>query len=674
MKNHLLKIKQFINKQLEYGTCYTEDKILQKQVIKVNFFYYGFCIYFIFISTLNLVQKHYSHAVEGYIYILILVAINIIFMRLKNANLYTNLFALILTFSLIKILIDGAYRGSSLIAVSIMIIVIMNITKFTLGVLLSLFIILFEIFVYKFNNTFKWLYNYPELLEDLLIRFICTHIGIFAFICLSIKKRNELILKAFNEKREKEQLFINIVHDIKTPLTMIHNSIDKCLYEENTNEAKEILKSNIIRMEKNIINILNIERIEKGLFSNSGKVTNVSILTKDICNLYNEYALSRGLILNQEIEKDICVEIDETSFMEIISNLLDNAFKFTNSGGEILVSINKSFGKVEIRIEDTGIGISEIDQEKIFNKFHQAHRHYGSYYGLGIGLSFVKKVCEAYKGEIFLESIINKGSKFIIQFPESLNKDFVNSNITKSLFIPKLTKEPIRENKVSSKKILVVDDNNDIRNLLIKNLSISYNVTAAKNGFEALELCKDIGYYDLILTDIMMPVMDGEEFFNNLRNNVGDRITPVIFLTAKSSATDIIDYLSLGAIDFISKPFSIEELLIKVESVINTFNNHEDYIVTNINSHIKEMIANNFNKVVEDKEENENPDPNKLRLHSITRKEEDIIRDIWKGLTNKEIAERNNITISTVKTHIYRIYKKCNVNNSTNLVKLFYHY
>lgn len=673
MKNHLLKIKQFIKKQLEYGTSFTEDKILQKQVIKVNFFYYGFCIFFIFISTFNLIQDHISHAIEGYIYVLILFVMNRLYRLIKSASLYTNLFVFLMTLSLIKILIDGAYRGSSLIGVSVAIIVIMNTAKPNLGILFSLTIILFEIFVFKFNNTFEWLYDYPELLEDLFIRFISAHIGIFAFIFLSIRKRNELILKAFNEKKEKEQLFINIVHGIKTPLTMIHNSIDKCLYEDNSNEAKEILKSNIIRMENNIINILNIERIEKGLFTAEGKVTNISFLTNDICNLYNEYALSRGLILKQDVEKDIYIEIDDTSFMEILSNLLDNAFKFTNPGGEVLIKICKSNGKIEVRVKDTGVGISELEQEKIFNKFHQSHRHYGSYYGIGIGLSFVKKICEAYKGSIFLESTINKGSTFILRFPESLNINSVNSNVAKKIYIPKLTKESLKESKTSSRKILVVDDNNDIRNLLINNLSSTYDVTAAKNGLEALEFCKDVGSFDLILTDIMMPVMDGEEFINNLRNRVGDTITPVIFLTAKSGRNDIVDYLSLGAIDFISKPFSIEELLIKVKSVINTINNRENFIVTNINSHVKKVIANNFNSIYEEYGENDKPDFNKLREYSITKKEEDIIRNIWKGLSNKEIAENQKISISTVKTHIYRIYRKCNVKNTTSLIKLFYH-
>lgn len=675
MKSICSIIKRFVINQLEYGVKFTEDKILQKQIIKVNFFFYHICYFFIFISTYNLIRNNLYHARNGFFYIFILIIIHTYFRFSKKINHYIYFFAVFLVASVGFVLAHGANNGSGIVAIGIGIISSLNIAGLFVGSILSFVVLFFEVFVYFFNDTFPWIYDYPEILEMLFIRFIGVHLGVYAFTYVTIQQQNKLYKMLKKEKEDKEHLFINIVHDIKTPLTMIHNNIDKCIYEENSIESKEVLKSNIIRMEKNIINILNIDRIEKGLFNIDSSVTNISAIAKEVCNLYFDYASSRGLDLKQDIENDIYVKIDNTSFMEIINNLLDNAVKFTNNGDSIKVSVRKYQGKAILKVIDTGIGVADSEKEKIFTKYYQAHKRFGSYYGLGIGLAFVKKICQAFNGNIYVESSLNCGSTFFVEFPISLEKSNNTLNFKKDLFIPKLSNEP--QNKAivnNSKKILIVDDNNDIRNMLINSLSSLYNIASARNGHEAIELCKNVGHFDLIITDIMMPIMDGEEFVKHLRNKIGDSITPVIFLTAKSGKTNIIDYLSLGAIDFISKPFSLDELLSKINSILNTFNYRDKFFVNNISSILEEYVDKNYNTKSVQQKMNQDPNPERLREFNITKKEEIIIKELWKGLSNKEIAENQNISLSTVKTHVYRIYKKCNINNATTLLKFFYHY
>lgn len=428
-------------------------------------------------------------------------------------------------------------------------------------------------------------------------------------------------------------------------------------------------------MEKNILNILNIDRFKKGLFSvDESIVSCLSKITQDTCKLFDDYALSRELKLELDIEADLYVKIDETLYIEILNNLLENAIKFTEPGGKISVSLHGVSNVVKILVKDNGIGIPVSDHKKVFTQYYQAHKRYGSYYGMGIGLAYIKRICETYNGKITLESEVGVGTTFCVEFPKSKEKRNNKNKIIKDIYIPRISKEPeIGRTNEQFKCVLIIEDNNEIRNLLIENLKSHYNVLFASNGMEGLELCRSHSNIDLILSDIMMPVMDGREFIEQLRSENGFLVTPVIFLTAKSDVNDVVDYISLGAIDFITKPFSMAEVLSKVDSILSVFDNKEKQLVDNIGYNIKEYISENFHNKINKEAARDIPNSAKLREFSITRKEEVIIKELWRGLTIKEVAEKQNLSISTVKTHIYRIYKKCSVKNSTGLVKIFYH-
>lgn len=671
MYKSISKLIKIIKSHVSYGTNFTKDKIVQKQILKANFFYISFCLYLVFISIYNFTNGKPLLAIAANVDILILILNHFLFRIFKKIQLYCFLMASIFTSVLCLALLNGAYNGSGVIAVGIVIIAIMNLSGLKTGTILAILILIFELFIFLYNSKFPWIYNYPDLMDEMFIRFICAHFGVFTFTYISIKKQNDLLIKLNREKEEKDHLFLNLVHDIKTPLTIIHNSIDKCIAYSNDEESSELLKSNIIRMEKNILNILDIDRFEKGLFNKDNKhVSNISIITLEICKMFYEYASSRGITINTKLKEDLYVEIDETSYMEILYNLLDNAIKYTKSGGNISVSLSADYTNVILEVEDSGIGIAESEKEKIFEKYYQANKRIGNYYGLGIGLSFAKRICEAFNSTISFDSTLDEGSVFTVQFPKSNLSTTQNSDTCKELLIPK---KPVIYDEIeineNMKTILIVEDNNDLLSILISSFKDKYNVLIGKNGKEGLEKYNNNkNNIDIIITDIMMPVMSGREFVDKIRSSDNELTTPVIFLTAKSDSLEVLDHLSLGAVDYIEKPFFIDKLLEQVNSIINLIDNRKNMMIQSIGNDLQSYITGNLkihskNIVKSDL----------LRSLSITKKEESIIEDISKGHSNKEIATKHDISLNTVKTHIYRIYKKCDVKNSTSLIKLFYH-
>lgn len=573
-------IKEYIIAQINHGISFTDDRLVQKKVQKTNIFSFCLTFYYLFLFCHYLSLGENLVAITAYIVILKLVMNLVLFRIIKKIKLYSFLLILILALEVCKGLLYPEFKGLGLIGVGVTIIVSLSIIEIKIGSIFCILLILLEVFTYIFNSRIPFIFKYPETLNLLLFRSIGAHIGLFIFTYISIKKQDEVLLQLENEKIEKDNLFVNIVHDIKTPLTIIQNSIDGCI-NKNDSASKELVKSNILRMEKNILDILNIDRLEKGLrLAKNDSVSNISTVTEETCNLFYDYAKSKGIEIKTRIENDLFTNIDEVSYMEALNNLLDNAIKYSESGGTIIVSTFTENGDVNISVKDDGIGISETDKEYVFKKYYQSHGNYGNYYGLGIGLAFTRKICELYNGEIYLESKLGIGSTFTIVFPQAEKVSDYNPLKTDGSYIPRIPRIPNElsvgaENRNSKlKTILIVEDNIEIRNLLTVSFKGKYNLLMARNGKEGVDQCRSVKDIDLIITDLMMPVMDGKEFIELLRNDIGDISTPVIFLTAKSGASNIVDCQSLGVIDIISKPFSIDELISKVDSIFNVLNNN----------------------------------------------------------------------------------------------------
>jgi len=395
-----------------------------------------------------------------------------------------------------------------------------------------------------------------------------------------IKSISELVHKA---DQEKLQFFTNISHEIKTPLTLILGPLEKLLASRLPNikvmEQLKRIHRNALNLKRLINQILYFRKIE----SNS---TPLKTSEYDILQLLKEITLAFHDIANQNDIKFVTTSqfrflkgwIDREKFDKILSNLLSNAFKFTEKG-EVSIHVSTTTSEVEkppfqyakIQIRDTGVGISLDKIGRIFERFYQVENTSNSPSGgTGIGLSIVKLLTELHYGTITVESNKGKGSCFTLLIP--LGKEHLNS----TEILPENRKSALtskKKRKLSGKnghsRLLIVEDNTELRLYLKDILRNQYDIVEAKNGKEGLILAKRHSP-NLIITDIMMPEMDGLEMCNKLKTNIETSHIPIILLTAKSLHSDKIMGLKFGADDYISKPFDKTELETRVKNLIVT--------------------------------------------------------------------------------------------------------
>lgn len=668
-----MEIKRIINNQLTFGTSFTNDVFIKKNIQKVNTITLGICLYILFLCSKNLYDHNYLLVIVGLIDCLFFILNHITFRLHKKINLYFTFFAIVQGAAIIETLISGAYNGASLLLVSLAILSIMNTSGLKNGTLHVIFIICIELFIFKFHSRVDWIYTYPADIENIFFRFFTTQMGTYLIAFCNIKRENELYSQLVLEKETRNRLFVNVVHDLKTPLTIIHNCVDQFLKGDYTQDSKELLKYNIDKMQNDILNILKLHRLEQGLLVvNKNYISNISELTTNICNAFRPYIKSRNIELETKIEKELYIKIDQTSFTEILNNLLDNAIKYTEPHGKISLTLYSHSSNISISVEDTGIGIPESEQDRIFDYYYKAENSFGSPFGLGIGLALIKEICMTFGGRISMESNINVGSCFTVSFPKSSKRLYFEDkkfNETIPLIKHSFSTPQLLEYNNSLETILIVEDNEELSSLLINNLKDKYNLIVCKNGKDGINKYTSGSRIDLIITDLMMPIMDGKEFIKKLRKLNNKLITPIIIITAKCENMEVEEYLSLGAIDYICKPFSVNELCIKVESILNIFKNRQNSFKDKFSEDIMGFISNSFDS---GRSMEKTINHEKLRNYSISKKEQRIIEKILIGMSYKEIAYQEGISLNTVKTYVYRIYKKCNINNSGDLIELFY--
>ena len=478
--------------------------------------------------------------------------------------------------------------------------------------------------------------------------------------------------------KEKSQFFVNVAHEIKTPLTLIQNYLGSYIEKVGLNNDLKIIKQNFQKMLNDILNLLNAEKLEKGkMIYDHNQIIDLSCYLKDKIEIFSNNAAQKNIILKYDIKNNIYIKADTLAIERIINNLIDNSIKYTNNGGEILIDLNSKDDKIYIKIQDTGIGISKNLHENIFKPYYQLSTNKQNIQGIGMGLYIVKKTIDSLKGKILLESEVNKGTTFTIVLKkyELKHNDLIinqQKSFNENMQHP-LLKIKEAKNQGEKQGILIVEDNIDMINFLIDYFSTNYNVYSAKNGKDALLKLKDIHSPEIIISDIMMNEMDGYEFIELLYSNNDYKNIPVIFLTAKSTNENKIKGLRKGAIDYIYKPFEIEELSIKVNSILKNRMYQKNKNTEKLKQHItralddytKEPIKYNKNKY----ELNINKNfINVLNRNNITNREREVIDLLMKGLYYKEIASKLGISTKTIENHISKIYKKFNVQNKVELI------
>jgi signal transduction histidine kinase/DNA-binding response OmpR family regulator len=422
-------------------------------------------------------------------------------------------------------------------------------------------------------------------IENPNIFYLLGILGELFFFSLALSFRNNAtIKKQQNEKNElqnrhqinlaKTKLYTNITHEFRTPLTVILGLTEQIRINPKfkLKERLQIIKGNGHRLLKLINELLDLSKLDSGNMLLSYKQGNIIAFLGFLCNSFKNLASAKHIHLTYYAEESaLIMDYDEEKLQQIISNLLHNAIKFTAEYGEITLAVKKIEQSLQISVQDNGFGIPFDKQAKIFDRFYQINSAYiQENDGTGIGLALVKELVLLMKGEINIFSEPEKGTTFIITLPILNKAPFSAEHSTEMTAISSVSNEFPAQNKVIFKELpllLLVEDNADVVYFLKNCLNSKYETIIAKDGQEGFELAKEF-LPDLIITDIMMPKINGFELTQLLKADDSTKDIPILISTAKATRKDRLKGLKLGAIEYIFKPFSQEELLIGVEKAL----------------------------------------------------------------------------------------------------------
>jgi signal transduction histidine kinase/DNA-binding response OmpR family regulator len=425
-----------------------------------------------------------------------------------------------------------------------------------------------------------------------------TLISIISVQAGQLIKNLQLQRESLEKEKEAEKLqeldkiktnfFTNISHEFRTPLTLILGPAKKILEKTNdikTREDADLIFRSAGKLNRLVNQLLDISSIEAGKMKLKTSEQNLIPIVSDVVSSFQSFAERKKISLEFcPKQKEIFLFLDKDKIDKILNNILSNALKFTPGSGSVNVEVNKQDDSVEISISDTGIGIPEEQLNKIFDRFYQVDQNISSeIQGTGVGLSLTKELVELHKGKILVESEEGKGSAFRILLPLGKahlhpNEIYeIKKNTKKEKIISEfeLTYDSEVKNKItfnfseSADKpfLLIIEDNKDVRKYIIEILSNYYKIFEASDGEEGLKKSFE-QMPDLIISDVMMPRMDGFQLCQALKSDSRTSHIPLILLTAKSTLKDKIEGLEIGADEYIMKPFEAEELIARIKNLL----------------------------------------------------------------------------------------------------------
>ena len=398
-------------------------------------------------------------------------------------------------------------------------------------------------------------------------------LALIGWIINFFRVRNNLRIERIEKDKTVEltnlkiDFFTNVSHEFKTPLSLIIAPVSKLLLEtRDTYKRKQLenIQKNALNLNSLIRQILEFNRIDSTTNSNVllSKVEFIEF-SKSLFSIYEEGFKDKNLnfIFSTNKEK-IYVNVDILKFESILNNLLSNSCKYTEEGRRVELDLNyvEEDNLLKITLSDEGIGISSTEIPYVFERYYQTAKTSSSKEGTGIGLYLVKAYTEQHGGSIQISSEENKGTVITLSIPVSDGVDDEN------LMQPALQGPVASE---SSPRILVVDDNLEIADFISQILASKYKIEIAHNGKMALELVK-IFSPNLIVSDVMMPIMDGLEMSKQIRTNLSTSTIPIILLTAKDDKSTEMESLNLHVDAFMSKPFDPQMLISRIDQLLNT--------------------------------------------------------------------------------------------------------
>ena len=494
-------------------------------------------------------------------------------------------------------------------------------------------------------------------------------------LMIKVKERTKE-LELVNE--QKTNVFINLAHETKTPLTLISTYLEEYIKRNNLSENTELklLGKAIGNLRKDIVNFFDMEKIQKGIsLYNHNYISDFSKLITEGVALFQVSAARKGIKIIKNIEDDVLVKADPSSLCRIMNNLIENAIKYTPEEGIIEVRLTIVNDDINFSVKDDGMGIPKDHQSKIFDPYYQVNSEKRNFQGIGMGLSIVKKIIEELKGDIYIVSDPPKeiGTKITVRLDAYQKKDddFIMDFTDDTAILYEVEKLGLSEQLTNTNKstILIVEDNVRLLTLMVETLREEYNVHFASCGEEAIEKLKLLSKLDLIVSDVMMDNGNGFFLYKYILSQKNLKHIPLIFVTAKITKEDRIEGLSLGAVDYICKPFSMDELMIRVNSLLKTIGNQRSAIITNAyNSLMSATTELNGDPNSEQNNKSKSFEKN-CQKYNITNREIDVIKLVAKGKINKEIANELNIANHTVKKHLQNTFEKVGVNNKIELLK-----
>lgn len=475
----------------------------------------------------------------------------------------------------------------------------------------------------------------------------------------------------------KLQFFMNISHEIRTPISLIISPLQKLMASDNDPEERQRSYRTISRNSERILHLVNqlmdIRKIDKGQMRLKFSEIEIVDFVKDLYSTYQYQTKAKRIELTFNAEPDaLNVWMDPKNFDKIILNLLSNACKFTPEGGKIELLLRTGNDTtqpealqryVEIVVSDTGIGINESERNRIFDRFYQIRNSQNnSNVGTGIGLHLTRSLVELHYGTIQVENNPDrKGSRFIVRLPlgkEHLKPEEIETEMEyhtlpvveePTLALPVVEEDHTKLKSKSKYRVLVVEDDEEIRKYICRELSADFHMLESTNGKEALTMILKKAPH-LVISDVMMPEMDGLTLCRKIKQNVNINHVPVILLTAKTREEDNLEGLSIGADAYMTKPFSIDILKKTAENIIKS----------------RELLRNCFTGTQE--QEAKKP---VFELQSTDNKLLDrIMNVINRNLSNPELnVEMISSEVGISRVHLYRKLKELTNQSTRDLIR-----
>ncbi|TKG96923.1 hybrid sensor histidine kinase/response regulator [Puteibacter caeruleilacunae] len=465
--------------------------------------------------------------------------------------------------------------------------------------------------------------------------------------------RNKLEYESKERKRIEElnqlklRVFTHISHEFKTPLSLIiapaQELIKRLKGSEKNTKDLEIIQNNAQKLQVLVNEILEVRKIESGAFQMAKANIDVVTFIKNSCDSFYHWANQKNIEFTFESDtEELVLNIDQGLMEKVLYNLISNALKFTQKGS-VNVSLNTFNDHCLITVKDSGIGISKDDQEKLFNMFFRAEQQDGEIEGTGIGLALSKELVELHEGTLTVESEQHVGSSFIVRLPvplEKLQKD------TTVILEDQTTATAELANEAS---VLLVDDNHELRKFLAEKLSHYFKVDEATNGVEALEIARK-NQPQIILSDVMMPEMDGWGLCKAVKTDIKISHIPVVLLTALNGDENTIKGLELGADAYLTKPFNLDHVV----SLLNSLLKNRD--------HMRQAFSKGQLE--------------KIKSEELTKLDQDFLKNarayIQANLSNPDFSVQtlsDHLAMSRVNLH-HKMKALCNISPSDLIMQI----